>query len=154
MSDTPSTSEDSGPSDDEEWKARVRDENAEMESERHESADPVADAETPQDLETSSTADPESGPTDDMPPWPAPEFYDLITMCASSAMVGLGMAARPGSDAPTVDLPLARHFIDLLDVLEKKTAGNLEPGEAAALHATLHDLRMQFLQNEASDATG
>lgn len=154
MSETPSTSEDSGPSDDEEWKARVRGENAELESERNDSAEPVADAETPQDSDTSTTADPETDPTADMPPWPAPEFYDLITMCASSAMVGLGMASRPGSDAPTVDLPLARHFIDLLDVLEKKTAGNLEPKEAATLHATLHDLRMQFLQKEPSDATG
>ena len=40
-------------------------------------------------------------------------------------MVSLGALPEPGTDEPVLRLGLARHFIDLLNVLEEKTKGNL-----------------------------
>lgn len=67
-------------------------------------------------------------------------------MCVSPAMIGLGIVPLPGQDTPEVDLPLARHFIDLLTVLEEKATGNLNESEQAEIDNALHDLRMTCLR--------
>ena len=60
-------------------------------------------------------------------------------------MAALGMIAGP--DGKTRQEPaIAKHFIDLLAVLEKKTQGNLDPGEAKMIDSLLHDLRMAYVQ--------
>jgi len=76
---------------------------------------------------------------------PAASFEMLVTMLATQALVALGQI--PGSDGEKLELnkPLAKHFIDLLAVLETKTSGNLEPPQAKMLGELLHNLRMQFL---------
>jgi hypothetical protein len=48
------------------------------------------------------------------------------------------------------DLAGARHAIDLLGVLERKTHGNLTEDEAALLTRVLYDLRMRFVQLSSS----
>jgi hypothetical protein len=52
---------------------------------------------------------------------------------------------------PVVRLGLARHFVDMLAVLEEKTKGNLSPEEEQMLSGTIHHLRMAFVsvQNES-----
>jgi hypothetical protein len=61
-------------------------------------------------------------------------------------MTALGLLPAPGSDKPEQRLPLARHFIDLLGVLEDKTRGNLTPREEQWLAASLHDLRLAYVE--------
>lgn len=85
----------------------------------------------------------------DNPPkhsWPTASISELISMCVSPAMIGLGIVPLPGQDTPEVDLPLARHFIDLLTVLEEKATGNLNESEQAEIDNALHDLRMTCLR--------
>jgi hypothetical protein len=53
---------------------------------------------------------------------------------------------NPATKTAEKQLPLARYFIDLISVLEQKTAGNLDREEAAALDETLHTLRMAYVQ--------
>ena len=48
-------------------------------------------------------------------------------------MVHLGEAPEPESGSFSVNLPLAKHTIDILAMLECKTRGNLSPEEAAML---------------------
>ncbi len=75
----------------------------------------------------------------------APGFFDLVAMIAESAAVYLGDARLPdGSSAE--DLELARLHVDLLDVLRRKTAGNLTPQESAALDDVLYRLRVRYVQ--------
>lgn len=76
---------------------------------------------------------------------PPASFEMLVTMLATQALVALGQV--PGSEGKTMELnkPLAKHFIDLLAVLETKTNGNLEPPQSKMLADLLHNLRMQFL---------
>jgi hypothetical protein len=44
-----------------------------------------------------------------------------------------------------VQLDQAKHSIDLLAVLQKKTEGNRTPQESDELEAALHELRMAYV---------
>jgi hypothetical protein len=44
------------------------------------------------------------------------------------------------------NLPIAKHLIDLLDVLQQKTEGNRTADESANLEDALHQLRMAYVQ--------
>ena len=73
-------------------------------------------------------------------------------MLSTQAMVALGLIPNPATRKAEKELPLARYFIDLIGVLEKKTAGNLDRDEAAALDETLHTLRMAYVQRSKETA--
>ena len=78
--------------------------------------------------------------------FPEPSFAALLGMLSTQAMVALGLIPNPVTHKPERELPVARYFIDLLAVLEQKTAGNLDQDEAAALEESLHTLRMAYIQ--------
>lgn len=78
---------------------------------------------------------------------PTASFQSLVDMFTTQALVALGLIAHPGSGKAEQQLPLARHFIDLLGVIETKTAGNLTADETSLLGGTLHYLRMSYIQN-------
>ncbi|MCH7701056.1 MAG: DUF1844 domain-containing protein [Planctomycetes bacterium] len=75
-----------------------------------------------------------------------PGFLELVNLLAMQAAAGLGAMAGPGGERMPPDSRLAQHFIDMLDVLAKKTAGNLTDEEKKTLDPVLHDLRMQYVQ--------
>ncbi|MFQ5430080.1 MAG: DUF1844 domain-containing protein [Phycisphaerae bacterium] len=76
---------------------------------------------------------------------PEASFLSLVELLAMQAMVGLGGIGPGGQEIPP-NLDLAKHHIDLLDVLDAKTAGNLEPDEKRLLDSTLHQLRMVYVE--------
>jgi hypothetical protein len=77
---------------------------------------------------------------------PEMSFATLVLSLASSALVHLGAAPEPGTAAPgPPNLPLARHTIDILEILKAKTRGNLDAEETALLDQVLHDLHLRFL---------
>ncbi|MDR0881498.1 MAG: DUF1844 domain-containing protein [Candidatus Adiutrix sp.] len=76
---------------------------------------------------------------------PPANLTALLVGLASSAFIHLGQSQEPGP-APPVDLPAAKHAIDLLAVLQLKTKGNLEPEEDSLLGALLYDLRLKFVE--------
>ena len=47
---------------------------------------------------------------------------------------------------PNLTLPLARHSIDLLGMLQEKTRGNLTPEEQRLIENGLTELRFRFVQ--------
>jgi len=75
----------------------------------------------------------------------APSFEQLVMSLATSAMLQLGLAAAPG-DAPRLDLPAAKDTIDLMEILQAKTKGNLTLQEDELLTGTLYELRMAFVE--------
>lgn len=77
---------------------------------------------------------------------PPADFPILIEMFTTQALVALGMIPHPASGKADPQLPLARHFIDLLGVVEAKTAGNLTDQETSLLGGTLHYLRMSYIE--------
>lgn len=77
--------------------------------------------------------------------YPAPRFLDLIAVLAEPIALFLGDARLP--DGQTMeDLERARLYIDLLSVLQEKTRGNLDPGEAATLEDLLYRLRLRYVE--------
>ncbi len=92
-------------------------------------------AEPPPDTE--STARPE----EPVPPSPAIGFLDLVDFLAQQAAALLsGQVPGRGRDPQT-----ARFFIDLLGVVQEKTAGQLTGEEARYLEDVLYQLRSLFV---------
>lgn len=78
-------------------------------------------------------------------PLPPATLPVLITTLATQALAMMGQIPLPGSDKPEVHLDEAKHFIDLLEMLEQKTSGNRTPEESQLLDNVLHELRMGFV---------
>lgn len=133
------------PTSDEEWKDRVRAENQALEEAlKPKPAEPAA-APEPKATAAASKSDDARTSRRAPPRLPNADFVTLVSMLSSQAMVGLGVMPHPISQKPDPQPELARHFIDLLGVLEEKTKGNLTPDEHRLLESTLHDLRMAFI---------
>jgi hypothetical protein len=64
----------------------------------------------------------------------------------TSAMLHLGIAARPGEPPSRPDLPAAQETIDLLGILQQKTKGNLTHEEEEILTGSLAELRIAFVE--------
>jgi hypothetical protein len=77
-------------------------------------------------------------------------FISLIMSLASNAAAALGMMPHPVTGETGVDLKTAKHWIDVLGMLEKKTAGNLDPQEDQMVEGLLADLRMQYVSFSGS----
>lgn len=73
-------------------------------------------------------------------------FMELINLLAMQAMIGLGGLQGQGGENMPANPAIARHYIDLLEVLKTKTTGNLNDDEKQALDSVLQELRMQFVQ--------
>ena len=73
-------------------------------------------------------------------------FLEIVNMIAMQAIIGLGgMNMGDGRQVPP-DLRVAKHHIDLLEILQAKTTDKLDDTEQQVLDATLHELRMGFVQ--------
>ena len=72
-------------------------------------------------------------------------FLSLIMSLASNAAASLGMMPHPVTGETGVDLATAKHWIDVLGMLELKTQGNLDQQEAQMIESLLADLRMQYV---------
>ena len=73
-------------------------------------------------------------------------FLDIVSLFSTQAMIGLGKIVNPATGKAEKNLPAARLFIDMLEMLERKTKGNLNSDETKLLHATLTDLRLMFVE--------
>jgi hypothetical protein len=74
---------------------------------------------------------------------------------ASNAAASLGMMEHPVTGQRGVDLPLAKHWIDVLGMLRQKTRGNLAPQEEQIFEGLLSDLRLQYVTlTSAAPPTG
>jgi hypothetical protein len=81
-------------------------------------------------------------------------FVNFLMSIASNAAAALGMMEHPVTGERGVDLPVGKHWIDVLGMLQKKTRGNLNREEAQILEGILSDLRMQFVSLNSPSAKG
>ena len=72
-------------------------------------------------------------------------FMSFVMSIASNAASALGMLEHPVTHQREVDVDLGKHWIDVLGMLEKKTAGNLTSQEKRMIEGLLADLRMQYV---------
>jgi hypothetical protein len=66
-------------------------------------------------------------------------------MLYSEALIHLGQVPDPMTGTPAVDLDQARFSIDLLAMLQEKTAGNRSAEESAVLDEALATLRLGYV---------
>jgi hypothetical protein len=82
-------------------------------------------------------------------------FINFLMSIASNAAAALGMMEHPVTGQRGVDVPLAKHWIDVLGMLRQKTRGNLAPQEQQIFEGLLSDLRMQYVSlTSAAPPTG
>ncbi|HEX8097041.1 MAG TPA: DUF1844 domain-containing protein [Pyrinomonadaceae bacterium] len=72
-------------------------------------------------------------------------FINFLMSIASNAAASLGMMEHPVTGERGVDLQLAKHWIDVLGMLQEKTRGNLAAQEQQIFEGLLSDLRMQYV---------
>lgn len=78
-----------------------------------------------------------------------PSLFDLIVLSfGNAALVSLGVVPEPGASTTHVDLEHARHNIEILEVLQQKTKGNLTSTESHMLESVLYDLRLKFVETQ------
>jgi hypothetical protein len=123
---------------DEDWKSQVE---AEKEAARRAQTAPGREA--PAEEVGGGGAEAPAGPSGPLPP--ASLNFLIGTLYLQGAMA-LGLLPNPVTNKREIHREAAQHAIDLLGVLETKTAGNRTPDETAELDAALHELRLVYVQ--------
>lgn len=72
-------------------------------------------------------------------------FVNFLLVLAQNAASALGMVEHPVTHQRDVDIDAGKQWIDVLGMLQKKTAGNLTTQEQRMLEGLLADLRMQYV---------
>jgi len=75
-------------------------------------------------------------------------FATLVSYLSTTVMFQLGLLPGPGGERIPADFANARRTIDLLEVLQEKTQGNLTAEEARMLEEVLYELRLTFVEAE------
>ena len=84
---------------------------------------------------------------------PPPDFEVIVTTFATQAAMSLGQIKNPMTGETGLDLKQAKFAIDLLQVLEEKSKGNLTAEEDKNLQDLLYQLRMVYI-NKTGGKTG
>ncbi len=74
------------------------------------------------------------------------QFYQLVLSIQAAAWYQLGKVASPFSGKIERDLDAAKHSIDMLEMLQRKTTGNLNDEERKRLEHILYELRMNYIE--------
>ncbi len=72
------------------------------------------------------------------------DFSTFVLSMTTSCMIQLGDLAGPDGHVHT-DLPMARHTLEILHMLEERTHGNLSGDECRMLTHVLHDLKQRYV---------
>jgi len=78
-------------------------------------------------------------------PTTEPYLLQLVLSLEAAAMQQMGKLQNPISGKTDRDLPMAKATIDMLSMLERKTAGNLSEEEEKLIKRSLYQLRMNYV---------
>ena len=94
--------------------------------------------------------------TDDMVPGPPGmaddanlpplNFGTFVLSLGTQVLVALGLVPNPMTQEKEFDIIGARQSIDILEILEEKTRGNLTKDEEQLITDLLYDLRLRFVE--------
>lgn len=74
------------------------------------------------------------------------DFSAFVVSLATQTLMQLGELKAPPGMEVAKDLVMARHSIDILDMLKLKTKGNLNADESRLLEEVLHNLHIAFVR--------
>jgi len=82
------------------------------------------------------------------------DLETLILSLSTSAMIQLGLVDDPAGGRIPADFEAARHTIDMLEVVQEKTRGNLSPQEEQLLEQVLYELRLAYVNISSGSRPG
>jgi hypothetical protein len=83
---------------------------------------------------------------------PVADFKFFLTTLGMQAWIAMGMIPNPITEKVEESFGQAKFIIDTLEVLEKKTKGNLDKEEAELLEHLLYDLRLAYVEKTSKKA--
>jgi len=83
---------------------------------------------------------------DNKEPLPPLDFTSIVLPFFTQALIKLGQINDPTINKEEENLVLAKRLIDLLELLNERTKGNLNPEEEKFFSSCLHQLRMAYLE--------
>jgi len=130
---------------DEDWKEKIKAEDAALEQKLK---DDASQEETP------SSGTEKAPPSADETVFPPADFSMIVATFSTQAMLAMGLFPNPVTNKIETNSSLARHCVDMLGVVEEKTKGNLTPDETTLLDTTLHQLRIAFIEQQKNESQG
>ena len=85
---------------------------------------------------------------DESPPMPEINFATFVVSLNASALLHLGAIEDPNTGQTDKNLPMAKQTIDILNMLQEKTSGNLSTEEENMLKNILYDLRIMYVKEK------
>ncbi len=79
---------------------------------------------------------------------PAASLSGLVLSLSAAALAYMGKPVTPGAAQPETNLPLAKHTIDTIAMLQAKTEGNRTEEETKVLDGLLYQLRLTYVKME------
>ncbi len=76
------------------------------------------------------------------------DFATFVYSLNTQALLFMGKIPNPISKKYEKDLGTAKYLIDTIDMLSKKTKGNLNENEAKLIENILYDLRMAYISEK------
>ena len=77
---------------------------------------------------------------------PPVDFISYLANLVETGRLYLHGIPNPETEEVVINLPLVKHIIDTIEMLEVKTKGNLTAPEANFLSNTLYELRMSYIR--------
>ena len=77
---------------------------------------------------------------------PPVDFISYLANLVETGRLYLEGIRNPETDEVVINLPLVKHIIDTIEMLEEKTKGNLTAPESNFLANTLYELRMGYVR--------
>lgn len=84
---------------------------------------------------------------------PDPLFLQLVLSLQMGAWQQLGKIASPLTGKVERDLHMAKMTIDMLSMIQAKTAGNLNPDEKRMVDHILYELRLNYVDESSKGET-
>ncbi len=123
-------------------------------AEENRDAEPKEEKETPPAEKEKEAKGDETGKEPDTetqqppPQFPEINFATFVASLNASALLNLGAIEDPASGTRDKSLPMAKQTIDILSMLQEKTAGNLSQEEESLLKNILYDLRIMYVREK------
>jgi hypothetical protein len=100
----------------------------------------------PPQEQSEQTAGEEGGEEDGKtPPLPKPTLSGLAHMLFMQGMIAAGKMISPVTNRYETDLNMAKHQVELLELLHEKTQGNRTKEEDDLFDEILHQLRLAYV---------
>jgi hypothetical protein len=81
--------------------------------------------------------------------YPPVNFTNFVLSLSTSALFHFGDFPEYEGGATQKNLPAAKQTIDILDMLNEKTKGNLDTNENNLIQGVLYELKMRYVKEKA-----